>query len=507
MKPEHIRIAILSSILAIAGAAGLAARPASAPVPLKPVGKITPRPSLAGAAPRLGIGFEKLDRDVFDPEKAYDKVAAIGVKWVRLQSGWQRTEKQKGRYDFAWLDSIVDNLIRRGLTPWLCLCYGNELYTPDAKKYFGAVGVPPIKTQEERDAWANYVAATVRHFKGRIALYEIWNEPNGRNCWKHGVNPAEYGAFALATARAIRAADPAAKIAAGVLTNPDIAFISAALDTGLGDYIDAVSYHFYTTGELPMPHRYKAFAAVIHSYNPGIKVFQGESGSQSRPDGRGALRYLAWSPLRQAKINLRHLVTDLSLDMPFTSCFTSVDMIEALDGIVGKKSSYLDYGYFGVLGADFDADGRSTGDYTPKPAYYALQNLCAVFAADVTTGDIPVHFKPADDGPAGAEPKIGAGTLQSLGLKKANGARAFIYWNSTDLLTTDYDGTMTFAYARLPRPFRLADLLTGIVYEIPDAKIEKFTRSDAGQLKGLPLRDYPLLLSFGDFVSFSPGQQ
>ena len=41
---------------------------------------------------RLGIGFEKLDRAVFDPEKAYDKIAAIGVKWTRIQSGWARTE-------------------------------------------------------------------------------------------------------------------------------------------------------------------------------------------------------------------------------------------------------------------------------------------------------------------------------------------------------------------------------------------------------------------------------
>ena len=57
---------------------------------------------------RLGIGFEKLDRDVFDPNKAYDKVSAIGVKKIRLQSGWMRTEKQKGVYDFAWLDEIVD---------------------------------------------------------------------------------------------------------------------------------------------------------------------------------------------------------------------------------------------------------------------------------------------------------------------------------------------------------------------------------------------------------------
>ena len=72
---------------------------------------------------RVGIGFEKLDRDVFDPEKAYDKVAGIGVKKIRIQSGWARTEKIEGVYDFAWLDKIVDNLLSRGLEPWICLCY------------------------------------------------------------------------------------------------------------------------------------------------------------------------------------------------------------------------------------------------------------------------------------------------------------------------------------------------------------------------------------------------
>lgn len=47
---------------------------------------------------------------------------------MRIQSGWQRTEQEKGIYDFAWLDDIVDNLLKRGLKPWMCLCYGNELY-------------------------------------------------------------------------------------------------------------------------------------------------------------------------------------------------------------------------------------------------------------------------------------------------------------------------------------------------------------------------------------------
>ena len=115
---------------------------------LQKIGHVTPKNAAQVRSSRLGIGFEKLDRDVFDPEKAYDKVAALGVKWVRIQSGWQRTEREKGVYSFAWLDSIVDQLIVRGLRPWICLCYGNGLYDENAAKIFGAVGVPPIFTQE-----------------------------------------------------------------------------------------------------------------------------------------------------------------------------------------------------------------------------------------------------------------------------------------------------------------------------------------------------------------------
>ena len=82
---------------------------------LKKIG-VLPRVSASEiASSRLGIGFEKLDRDVFDPEKAYDPVAEIGVKYVRLQSGWMRTEKEKGQlvidyYSVEELERITERL-------------------------------------------------------------------------------------------------------------------------------------------------------------------------------------------------------------------------------------------------------------------------------------------------------------------------------------------------------------------------------------------------------------
>lgn len=198
------------------------------------IGRIATKSALETKKSPFGIGFEKLDRAVFDPEKAYDKISEVGAKWVRLQSGWARTEKEEGVYDFAWLDDIVNNLLRRGMTPWLCLCYGNALYDDFAKDIFGAVGCLPVYDERQKKAWKNYVAATVSHFKDRIEYYEVWNEPDGIWCSKRGVDGTKFGEFTAATADAVKSVYPEAKVVGGVVCNRSLGFICEALVAGMG---------------------------------------------------------------------------------------------------------------------------------------------------------------------------------------------------------------------------------------------------------------------------------
>ena len=229
----------------------------------------------------IGLGFEKLDRDVFDPEKAYPFLPATGVSWIRLQSGWQRTEREKGVYDFAWLDAIVDNLIGLGLRPWICLCYGNQLYSEDAAKVFGAVGIPPIFTEEQRSAWRAYVTATVAHFRDRVDTWEIWNEPDGDWCWKHGASGTEYGGFVVETAAAVRAADSTAKIIAGSMCRwPTSPWLHELVNTGALDDVWGFTYHEYTSDERGTLARARLLDAILRPHNPNIRLIQGESGSQ-----------------------------------------------------------------------------------------------------------------------------------------------------------------------------------------------------------------------------------
>lgn len=446
---------------------------------------------------KIGIGFEKLDRDVFDPEKAYDRVAELGVKWIRIQSGWQRTERVRGVYDFEWLDKIVDNLISRGLVPWICLCYGNELYDDMAKKVFGAVGCPPIFTDEQKNAWAEYVSALVEHYKDRVSYYEVWNEPDGIWCWKSGVNATELGEFTRDTAKLIKETDSDARVIGGVICMRPIAYLNEALATGMGKYLDFVSFHEYTHDETLVFERVATLRALCKKYNPNIEIIQGESGSQSKSGGHGALHTGAWTEEKQAKQLARHTIADLLTDVHFTSYFSCMDMIEALNGTVGNVSSYLDYGYFGVLGADFDRNGRSTGTYTPKKSYYTLRNIASIFAGDCELCDPSVIFLPQ------SSPRTFGNDLKrcetTTGGFKRDGGELFSYWANTDIMTSSFEGTVSFeAYSEYDG-VRLIDVMDGSIYDIPES-IVKRDRFGMYRFTNLPIKDTPLLLEFGNFL-------
>ena len=459
--------------------------------------RIIPKHSKDIKSSRIGIGFEKLDRGVFDPEKAYDKVGEIGVKWVRIQSGWARTEKEKGVYDFAWLDSIVDNLIARGLVPWICLCYGNGVYDENAAKIFGSVGVPPIFNDEQKNAWKNYVKALVSRYKDKVSYYEVWNEPDGQWCWKHGVSGTELGIFTADTARAVKEAMPEAKVVGGVVCDRRITFLNEALSTGMGKYIDRISFHEYTNDETLVPERVECLRALAHKYNPDIEIIQGESGSQSRRGGNGALSRGAWTQERQAKQLARHAMADILSDVEFTSYFSCRDMIEALSGTVDNKSSYLDYGYFGVLGAEFDSNGISSGEYKPKKSYYVLQNIASLFAGNIEVCDIPcVFISQFSEGIYEADctrREIMSGSV------KNSGGEAFIYWNPTNIMTSSFEGTASFELYSEYDKVSLVDIMDGKIYELPE-EIVKRDEFGVYRFEHLPVKDTPLVLAFGNFI-------
>ena len=121
------------------------------------------------------IGCETLDRDFADYDAYKEYLNPLGIKRLRLQAGWDKTENTKGKYDWVWLDNIINDAVKRGLKPWLQVSYGNHHYPGGGGANLGA-GMP--HSEEALKAWDKWVEAMATRYKEKVKDWEVWNEPN-----------------------------------------------------------------------------------------------------------------------------------------------------------------------------------------------------------------------------------------------------------------------------------------------------------------------------------------
>jgi len=427
---------------------------------LTAAGKLKTRPSLAIKASPLSVGYETLDRKHFDPVKTYQHAAQLGVKWARCQTGWARTEKTRGQYDFGWLDEVVDGLLKIGIQPWFNLGYGNPLYTPKADAT--AVGWVPVFDEAAMEGWKKFTAKLAEHFKGRVRHYEIWNEPNLTGFWKPGkTDPAAYVKLVKETAPIIRQRVSDTVIVGCALARMPMDYLKKCLEAGLAEHVDAVSYHPYR--ELPevgYEEDVRGVRELLAQHNGSrIKLWQGECGCPSQKGGAGALSKTDWNETRQAKWLLRRIVSDLRMEVELTSYFLIVDLV----GYRGSTN------WKGLLRG---------ADYTPKPAFFAYQNLCALFDAETRKADMPVRVEGAGD------------TTVVTARFQRGGSPLCVYWTPADLTKDVPPQKVKVRVGDKLKSPALLDPLSGRIYRI--------TAFDA-----LPLTDYPLIIA--DKTTFQTG--
>lgn len=332
---------------------------------------------------KLCLGVECLERDLWDFDRAFPLIKKTGVHKARIQSGWQKTEKEKGVYDFKWLDNIVDRLLEAEIQPFLSLSYGNKLYCSDLEKYpnieNGGVGHIPVDTEEEKEGWKNYVRAAVEHFKDRITHYEIWNEPDcSAFCCSDKRWDYAYAELVKITAPVIREVMPDAKLISCTAAFGSIEWV---FRHGVDDYVDIHSFHGYTfvpelSSGKDQTNRFLHFKKA----NPHLKLWRGEAGCPSyiEPGGNGALNEIAATETKQAKFLLRHLLCDLENDtIELTSYFHAYDFkhftgkVRYYYGIISheplaKKPSYNCFQVYTHL---FDGEVKACKDYSASFIY------------------------------------------------------------------------------------------------------------------------------------------
>jgi hypothetical protein len=97
---------------------------------------------------------------------------------------------------------------------------------PDAME---RVWYPPVR-DKELDHWADFVTDIVTRYRGDVAQYEIWNEPNHPPFWRPAPNVTEYARLLRRAYEAAREADPRATIVFGGLAQNSIGYLEAFYD-------------------------------------------------------------------------------------------------------------------------------------------------------------------------------------------------------------------------------------------------------------------------------------
>jgi hypothetical protein len=267
------------------------------------------------------------------------QLAETGITWIRMDFAWQGIERKTGVYDFTSYDRLMSELDSVHIRALLILDYGNPLYGP----------VSPA-TEEARSAFARFAVAAVKHFAGRGVIWEMWNEPN-IGFWKPKPDVGDYAKLALATGKAIHAAQPKETFIGPGVSGVDTKFCEACFNAGCLDNWAAVSVHPYRQGgpESAVAD-FTKLHKVIGRYAPGktIPIISSEWGYST-----------AWknqNPQRQADYLAREWLTNQWQHIPLSIYYDWHD-----DGTSATDPEH----HFGMV----------SYDYQPKPAYQAAETL------------------------------------------------------------------------------------------------------------------------------------
>jgi hypothetical protein len=442
-------------------------------IPFKKIGTLKPRSTNEVSASRWSLGCEVLDRDYTDYHAYKEYLVPLGIKKLRLQAGWAKTEKKQGEYDWAWLDAIINDAHARGLQPWLQTSYGNPIYSGGGGANLSD-GIPV--SDEALAAWDCWVETMVLRYKDKVHEWETWNEPN----LNKNNTPESVALFNIRTAKVIRKIQPDANIAglnlAGNSSNYADKFFKTLADEKAFDLFNSFTYHPYSRNPDDTWNNTLALETTLRKYNETIPLRQGENGCPSSFNITHALNNHYWTELSQAKWFLRRNIGDLGHGHE-TQVFAIIDMCYPPEVTT-----------YGLLRSD-----RSKQVLGVKKAYYAVQNAVSMFDDRLE----PILYA-----------KIETTTEHRKAVTyafrdKNTEARLLAIWfhlaipsDTNELKATK----IVIEKGKFKNPVYI-DLLTGGVYEIPkeqwndDGKFQTFNN--------IPVYDSPILIADQSLITIN----
>ena len=163
--------------------------------------------------------------------------------WRVWHALWYDLEPQKGKWQFDHLDALVDSAQKHGAEIDLILAYSpawaSSKSDPQADWVPGSSG--PLRDIND---WKDYVRTVATRYKGRIHVYELWNEPDRPHAWLGDMDSMIQ--MVREASQILKAIDPTITV---VSPSPETAkgpdWLNDFLKKGGGQYVDAIGYHFY----------------------------------------------------------------------------------------------------------------------------------------------------------------------------------------------------------------------------------------------------------------------
>ncbi len=145
-----------------------------------------------------------------DKGKVLNLITTANFHWVKQQILWKDSESPKGNYHWGELDNIVIAANAAGVKLIINVDKAPDWARDPATFGDGLDGFP--KNPQD---FGDFMGAMAARYQGRIAAYEIWNEPNLFNESGGTVSPPAYAELLIKAYPAIKAADPNAVVIMG----------------------------------------------------------------------------------------------------------------------------------------------------------------------------------------------------------------------------------------------------------------------------------------------------
>lgn len=226
----------LSSPTTISAPTATTASPDSASTPF-PGGGIATTPANPAASLQVGVNVYLYTSNQKTIDQTMEWLNDLGVRWVRLPLYWDMVEPQKGKRTWTEIDHAVDTLDKAGIKIMF-----NPIHSPSW------ASIDPKRPGLPRNLadFTDFLRDAASRYKGKVAAYEIWNEPNLEREVGKPIRVGAYVELLKASYPVIKQVDPTALVLTAGLTPTGINDPNFAIDDV--NYLE--QFYKYNGGEV-----------------------------------------------------------------------------------------------------------------------------------------------------------------------------------------------------------------------------------------------------------------